>query len=92
MPMAEYNQWVQFHEIEPFGPYFDDLRAASIAAAVYNVNRDPTKTPEPIYPSELAPWNALHRKHAAPKEPKKFSTPEQQQAAVVALVEKVKTK
>lgn len=89
MPMAEYNQWVKFHEIEPFGPYFDDLRAATIAAAVYNVNRDPAKTPEPVYPSQLAPWNALHRKHAQPAKPQEFATPQDHAAAVLALVKKV---
>lgn len=86
MPMAEFNQWVEFHKIEPFGPYFDDLRSASIAAAIYNVNRNPDKTPEPIYPSQLVPWNALHRQHAEPERPKEFSDAKQQELAILNLV------
>jgi hypothetical protein len=89
MPMAEFNQWVEFHKIEPFGPYFDDLRSASIAAAIYNVNRDPARAPEPIYPSQLVPWNALHRRYAEPEKPKEFSTPKDQEAAVLSMVAKV---
>lgn len=91
MPMTEFNQWVEFHKIEPFGPYFDDLRAASMAAAIYNVNRDPAKTPEPIYPSQLVPWNALHRRHAEPEKPKEFATPKDHEAALLAMVAKVAT-
>jgi len=91
MPMTEFNQWAEFYRIEPFGPYLDDLRAASVAAAIYNVNRDPAKIPEPINPSQLAPWNALHRRLAEPQKPKEFATPKDQEAAVIAMVAKAAT-
>lgn len=91
MPMAELNQWAEFHAIEPFGPYFDDLRAATVAAAIYNVHRDHKTHPELIDPSALAPWNALHRKHCAPAKPKMYDSAKDHEAAIVAMVAKVST-
>jgi len=31
-------EWLAYYQLEPFGEERDDLRAGSIAAAVYNVN------------------------------------------------------
>lgn len=59
MSAAELAQWAEFHEIEPFGSHFEDLRAGTIASAVYNVNRDPKQRREPFAPLDFAPWNDL---------------------------------
>lgn len=67
MSAAEYADWVEFSQIEPFGPYYDDLRAAQISAVFCNVNRDPDKRPEPFQPAQFATWNALHRRNAQPQ-------------------------
>lgn len=60
MPMAELIEWSEFAALEPFGSHFDDLRAGSIAAATYNINRDPQQRSEPFAPLDFMPWNALH--------------------------------
>ena len=67
MSAPEYADWVEFAQIEPFGPYYDDLRAAQISAVFCNVNRDPEKQPEPFRSSQFAAWNALHRRNAQPQ-------------------------
>ena len=92
MPMSELHQWAQYHAIEPFGPYFDDLRTAQIVAAIYNVNRDTKAHPDPISPSALVPWNALHARAAAPAQPVQMKTPEELEAAIVAMVQKASQK
>lgn len=89
MPMSEYQQWVQFHAIEPFGPYFDDLRYAQVAAAIYNMNRDTKAHPDPVNPSALVPWNALHRRDAQPNSPQKFDTNQEQEHALLEMISKV---
>lgn len=60
MPMAELIEWSEFAALEPFGSHFDDLRAGSIAAATYNVNRDPKQRSDPFEPLDFMPWNSLH--------------------------------
>lgn len=57
MPLADYEQWKLYADIEPFGSHYDDLRAGQIVAATYNVNRDPKKVPEPFGPLQFTPWN-----------------------------------
>ena len=79
LPVAEYNQWLAYFEIEPFGPYFEDLRAGQIAAAIYN-----TTQTNRVDPSELTQWNALHRRQAG-GEPILHQDPEKQAAAVAAV-------
>lgn len=67
MPMAELMQWAEFAALEPFGSHFDDLRAGSIAAATYNINRDPKQRSDPFEPLDFMPWNDLHgQQHERP--------------------------
>jgi hypothetical protein len=53
---AEFAEWLAYHQIEPFGTRMDDLRAGAFTAAIYNVNRDTKKAPEPFGPSDVIPW------------------------------------
>ncbi|MDR5801204.1 hypothetical protein [Caballeronia sp. LZ001] len=53
---AEFNEWLAYYQIEPFGTQMDDMRAGVIAAATYNVNRDSKKRPTPFGPSDVIPW------------------------------------
>ncbi len=61
MPMADYEQWKLYAQLEPFGSHYDDLRAGQIVAATYNVNRDPAKHPDPFGALEFAPWNDVQK-------------------------------
>lgn len=65
MSAAELAQWAEYADVEPFGSHFDDLRAGTIASAIYNVNRDPKTRPEPFDPLDLTPWNALRQPEPA---------------------------
>lgn len=69
MSAAELAQWAEFHEIEPFGSHYDDLRAGSIVAAVYNSNRDHKQRPDPFAPLDFMPWNDLQRPTDEPPAP-----------------------
>ncbi len=81
--MPEYLAWVEYATVEPFGSYFDDLRAGQVAAAIYNVNRDPEKVPDPFKAGEFAAWNALHRRDVAPPDPILLDSPEAQSEAIM---------
>lgn len=52
----EFAEWLAFSEFEPFGAPFDDLRAGTIASAIYNVNRNTEKRPEPFGALEFMSW------------------------------------
>ncbi|VVE28179.1 hypothetical protein PPN31114_03511 [Pandoraea pneumonica] len=71
MSSAEFTRWIAFAELEPWGSSFDDLRAGSVVSAIYNVNRDPKKTPDAFGPLHFMPWNVrrqaeLEKQSAAP--------------------------
>ena len=62
MSHAELMDWAEYSGVEPFGSHYDDLRAGTVAAAVYNVNRDQEKHPGAFSPLEFTPWNAASEK------------------------------
>ncbi len=39
MSSEEYSNWVAFYELEPFGPYRDNLHAGIIASILANIHR-----------------------------------------------------
>jgi hypothetical protein len=39
----EFAEYMAFHELEPFGPEREDLRAGIVASTIANANRDPKK-------------------------------------------------
>lgn len=69
MPLADYQSWKLYAEIEPFGSHYDDLRAGQITAATYNVNRDAKTRREPFGPLDFAPWNDVQKKINEPLTP-----------------------
>lgn len=83
MSAAELAQWAEFHEVEPFGSHFDDLRAGSITAAIYNTNRDPKQRPDPFAPLDFLPWNDLMQPDETPAPP---SDPEALSAKLDAVL------
>lgn len=52
MSSAEFTEWMAYAQIEPFGEQATQYQLAQIAAAIYNVNRDPRKT-RPIKAEEF---------------------------------------
>jgi hypothetical protein len=83
LSVAEYADWVEFAKLEPFGPYYDDLRSGQIASMLGNVHRDVQKRPEPFQPSEFAGWNALHRRNAQPQRALENEDPNVQTTALM---------
>lgn len=47
----EFLEWMEYYSFEPFGEWRADVRSGLVASVIANVNRDPTKVPEP-YTSE----------------------------------------
>ena len=39
MTSAEFVEWFAFYELDPFGPWRDNLHAAQVASLLYNANR-----------------------------------------------------
>lgn len=75
MPHAELAAWAEYAQIEPFGSHFDDLRFGAVAAATYNVARDPEKRSAPFLPLDFMPWNALSNTATEPP-PRLIADPE----------------
>jgi len=84
MPMAELQAWADYAAIEPFGSHYDDLRAGAIAAATYNVNRDPKHRAEPFVPLDFTPWNSLATAASEPTVIGQDLTPDQLSALIDA--------
>ena len=66
MSSAELHSWQAYAAIEPFGTHYDDLRAGTVAAAIYNVHRDTKKRPEPFKELDFVPWNDAAQQAALP--------------------------
>ena len=47
MPAKQFLAWQAYASVEPFGQDRADYRAASVVAAIYNVNRDTKKQRKP---------------------------------------------
>jgi hypothetical protein len=53
---AEFNRWMAYAQIERFGPPWEDIRLGTVAAAIYNVQRDTKAHPEPFGASDVFSW------------------------------------
>ena len=73
---SQWNDWLAYFAIEPFGPSFDDLRHGELMAAYYNAHRDTKMHPEPYSAEEF-----LHTL----REPEPEQTPEERSTAIKAL-------
>lgn len=51
----EFNEWMAYAELEPFGEDVASWRAGLVAATIANVNRDAKKRPSPYQPSDFMP-------------------------------------
>jgi hypothetical protein len=84
MPLADYEQWKLYAQLEPFGSHFDDLRSGQVVAAVYNVNRDIAKHPKGFMPLEFAPWNDVQK--TITEAPPEIEDPENRADRIRALL------
>ncbi|WP_439709409.1 phage tail assembly protein T, partial [Cupriavidus pauculus] len=48
MDAAEFNEWMAFYRLEPWGSHYDDLRAGVVASMIGNVHRDRQKQATPF--------------------------------------------
>jgi hypothetical protein len=48
MSAKEYNEWLAYFDIEPFGPQEDEYRTGLITSTVANTARDEEKRKEPF--------------------------------------------
>lgn len=53
---AEFNEWLAYWRLEPFGETAADLRHGILTAVLANVNRDPKTRPQPFEPADFIPW------------------------------------
>lgn len=68
----QFRQWEVYNELEPFGEFRDDVRAAQITAMIFNM-AVAVKDRKPLT-EFLLPWDKVLEQEAAPKR----QTPEQQ--------------
>lgn len=55
IPSTLLTEWKAFYQLEPFGEWREDLRAAKICAIIANVNRDEKRKPKPFSPADFMP-------------------------------------
>lgn len=48
---AEYSEWIEYWNIEPWGAWRDNLHAAQIASLIFNTNRG--KDQAPVKPADF---------------------------------------
>lgn len=53
MSSTQFAEWVEYHNLEPFGAQRADMRLAPLVSMYANVNRDPEKT------SEFSPYDFI---------------------------------
>lgn len=61
---SDITDWIAYAEEEPFGDARQDIRDGTIAALIYNTNRDSKKDPQ-----GRAWWDFFRNAMAPPKEP-----------------------
>ena len=53
---AEFNEWMAYYELEPFGDLVADQRHGVAASLLANLNRDVKARPEPYKPEHFIHW------------------------------------
>lgn len=51
----QFDEWIAFYSIEPWGEERADLRAGIVASTVANVNRNPKQRSKPYSPKDFMP-------------------------------------
>lgn len=55
--MREFNEWMAYYSIEPFGIDREDFRMGQVCSVIANVNRDPKQKPQPYTPDNFIPMS-----------------------------------
>jgi hypothetical protein len=73
MTWEQFQEWIAYYSLEPFGEPRADLRAGQIVAAIYNVNRAKASSPI-LSASDCALQNKrpVRPVHRTPEEQAKF--------------------
>lgn len=67
MSATQFARWVAYAEVDPFGESRADLRAATVASLIANVNRDRKKRSRPYTVNDFMPdFAGTRKKHRAP--------------------------
>lgn len=69
--------WMAFHELEPWGSHYDDLRAGVVASMLGNIHRDRKQQADPFGDLDFIWWN-VHRREPADVIPVLLPDPEAQ--------------
>lgn len=56
MTSAEFNEWMAYYELEPFGELIADMRFGESAALLANINRDREKRSDPYRAEDFVHW------------------------------------
>jgi len=51
----EFDEWLAYYQIEPWGEERGDVRAGIIASTIANVNRNPKQRRKPYSPKDFMP-------------------------------------
>jgi hypothetical protein len=65
MSGAEFEEWQEFERMEWFGDRRADLRMATLAALLANINRDSKKRPQPYSARDFMPFEERPRETSA---------------------------
>lgn len=52
----QFQTWMDYYQVEPFGEERADLRIATLTALTANINRDPDEHPDAYSPIDFAPF------------------------------------
>jgi len=53
MSARQFEEWIAYYLVEPFGDQRADLRNGVLAALIANVHRDPEKMADPFLPGDF---------------------------------------
>lgn len=81
---AEFNEWMAYYRIEPWGERMADIRMGMLASVIANVNRDPKQ--KPYKPGDFMPWVTRAAKRINPGKPVKLKDKRAQANLVAAAV------
>ncbi|SMP71972.1 phage tail assembly protein T [Noviherbaspirillum suwonense] len=59
---AEFNEWMAYYSLEPFGEQIADIRHGIAVSTLANINRDAKQRREPYEVSDFVPWHEDNRR------------------------------
>lgn len=81
---AEFNEWMGYYSVEPFGEQIADIRHGIAVSTLANANRNAEKRPEPFEAADFIPWH--ESRQAENDEPILLEDPAAQGALIKAAL------